>query len=263
MHPRSTAARLWVDFEDRLIPLLRLTTHERALYYHLVRRTRLVGRRLLRISRRRMARASGLSAPTARHYLRVLARKQCIRFVDRGPGGSLVSVLLPDEILAKLGPGVPPPKDNSPLASLPHLLERDAAGQPRAWPRSDHFRNDEFRAHPQTRPPPLFLLPPATPSRRLDPRPCSPHRARRLRPRFQSGRLLCPLQLGQGPFLCAGLPPRPSRQRSDSPQTASLPPESSGLTSFKSEICDLRFLLWWPPTPYSPSPTPYSLPRAP
>ena len=146
MHARSAAARLWVDIEDRLIPLLRLTTHERALYYHLLRRTRLVGRRLIRVSRRRMARASGLSTATARHYLRVLARKQCIRFVDRGPDGSLVSVLLPDEILAKLGPAVAPPADNSPLASLPHLLERDAAGQPRAWPRSDHFRNDEFRA---------------------------------------------------------------------------------------------------------------------
>ena len=146
MHVRSAAARLWVDIEDRLIPLLRLTTHERALYYHLLRRTRLVGRRLIRVSRRRMARVSGLSTATARHYLRVLARKQCIRFVDRGPDGSLVSVLLPEEIFAKLGPAVPPPADHSPLASLPHLLECDAAGQPRAWPRSDHFRNDEFRA---------------------------------------------------------------------------------------------------------------------
>jgi len=145
MRPRSAAARLWVDIEDRLIPLLRLTTHERALYYHLLRRTRLVGRRLIRVSRRRMARASGLSTATARHYLRVLARKHCIRFVDRGPDGTHVSVLLPDEILAKLGPGVPPSVDNSPLASLPHLFERDAAGQPRAWPRSDHFRNDNFR----------------------------------------------------------------------------------------------------------------------
>jgi len=146
MRPRSAAARLWVDIEDRLIPLLRLTTHERALYYHLLRRTRLVGRRVIRISRHRMARASGLSAGTARSYLRVLARKQCIRFVDAGPDGSVVSVFLPDEIFTRLGPAAVSPLAKDSLASLPRLVERDAAGQPRAWPRSDNLRDDNFRA---------------------------------------------------------------------------------------------------------------------
>jgi hypothetical protein len=142
MPARSTAARLWISIEDRLIPALRLTTHERAIYYHLLRRTRLLGRRMVRISRRHMARVSGLAPATARHYFRLLARKQCIRFVDRGAAGCLLSVFLPDEIFDRLRSA--PPSD--PLSSLMFHPLRDAYGQPRAWPRSDHFRNENFRA---------------------------------------------------------------------------------------------------------------------
>jgi len=142
MSTRSTAARLWIAIEDRLIPALRLTTHERAIYYHLLRRTRLAGRRMMRISRRQMARVSGLAPATARHYFRLLARKQCIRFVDRGAAGCLLSVFLPDEVFERLRSA--PPSDQ--LASLMFHPLRDAYGQPRAWPRSDHFRNENFRA---------------------------------------------------------------------------------------------------------------------
>ena len=143
MPTRSTAARLWIAIEDRLIPALRLTTHERALYYHLLRRTRLVGRRAVRVSRRKLAAVMGLSTYTARHYLRVLARKKCVRFIDRGSTGCLVTVLLPDEAFAELSRSA----STEQLASLIHRppIDRDAAGQPRAWPRSDHFRNEAFR----------------------------------------------------------------------------------------------------------------------
>jgi hypothetical protein len=143
MPARSTAARLWISIEDRLIPALRLTTHERSLYYHLLRRTRLVGRRAVRVSRRKLAAVMGLSTYTARHYLRVLARKKCVRFLDRGSSGCLVTVLLPDEAFAELSRA--PATEQ--LASLTHRppIDRDAAGQPRAWPRTDHFRNEAFR----------------------------------------------------------------------------------------------------------------------
>ncbi|MCL4523114.1 MAG: HNH endonuclease [Acidobacteria bacterium] len=149
MSAHSTAARLWMAVEDRLIPALRLTTHERAIYYHLLRRTRLVGRRMLRISRRQMACVSGLSTYTARQYFRLLARKQCIRFVDRGAAGCLLSVFLPDEILPRLPAGIL--ADSASSGQLASLARRspialDAAGQPRAWPRTDHFRNENFRA---------------------------------------------------------------------------------------------------------------------
>jgi 5-methylcytosine-specific restriction endonuclease McrA len=141
MAGRFVPGRVWAAIEDWLIPALRLTTHERALYYHLVRRTHLLGRRAVRISRRQMARVSGLSTYTARHYLRVLARKQCIRFVDHSPRGCLIEVRLPEEIARRSG-AKPPPEQ---LALVPHQVERDAAGQPRAWLRSDHFRSADFR----------------------------------------------------------------------------------------------------------------------
>ena len=133
---------MWAAIEDWLIPTLRLTTHERALYYHLVRRTRLDGRRAVRLSRRQVARVLGLSTYTARHYLRVLARKGCIRILDRSPRGSRIAVRLPGEIAKRLARA---PRSER-LLFAPREAERDAAGQPRAWPRSDHFRALDFRA---------------------------------------------------------------------------------------------------------------------
>ena len=141
MAGRIAAGRVWASIEDWLIPALRLTTHERAIYYHLVCRTHLAGRRSIRISRRQMARITGLSTYTARHYLRVLARKQCIRFVDHSPLGCLLEVRLPEEIRRRLNASPAPEQ----LALVTHQVERDAAGQPRAWPRSDEFHSADFR----------------------------------------------------------------------------------------------------------------------
>ena len=130
---RSAVARLWCAIEDRLIPALRLSTHERAIYYHLIRRTHLRGALAVRVSRRTLGRVTGLNVNTARHYLGVLAQKQCIGFVDRGVRGCLVRVRLPDEILARL---TRKSRDasHSPLVTSHRSLDR-------AWPRRyDHKR---------------------------------------------------------------------------------------------------------------------------
>ena len=128
--------------EDVLFPALRLSTHERALYVHLLRHTRLEGRRNTRVSRNDLARAIGLCASTSRHYLRVLARKQCIRFLERNARGCLLEILLPGEVLDNLAHS-PASKE---LVCAVREVERDAVGQPRAWPRTDHFRSPRFRA---------------------------------------------------------------------------------------------------------------------
>ena len=128
--------------EDVLFPSLRLSTHERALYVHLLRHSRLEGRRTVRVSRNDLARAIGLCASTSRHYLRTLARKQVVRFLERNGRGCLLEILLPDEVTAALAHS-PASKE---LTFAVREVERDSAGQPRAWPRTDHFRSPRFRA---------------------------------------------------------------------------------------------------------------------
>ena len=52
MKPDTTEiAQLWIDIEDHLIPFLKLDAHLRSVYYHLVRRSRLVGQRTVKISK--------------------------------------------------------------------------------------------------------------------------------------------------------------------------------------------------------------------
>jgi len=128
--------------EDVLFPALRLSTHERALYVHLLRHSRLEARRTVRVSRNNLARAIGLCASTSRHYLRVLARKLVVRFLERSGRGCLLEVLLPHEIVADLAHS-PASRD---LVFAVREVERDSAGQPRAWPRSGRYRGQRFRA---------------------------------------------------------------------------------------------------------------------
>ena len=135
-------AFVWRQMEDVLFPALRLSTHERALYVHLLRHSRLEGRRTVRVSRNDLARAIGLCASTSRHYLRALARKQVVRFLDRSALGCLLEILLPDEVTAALAHS-PASRE---LTCAVREVERDSAGQPRAWPRTDHFRSPRFRA---------------------------------------------------------------------------------------------------------------------
>jgi len=141
MSARFSAARVWAAIEDWLIPTLRLSSHERSLYYHLLRRTRLAGRRAVRMSRREAACVSGLSLFTAWHCLRQLAGKRCIRYLDHGLRGCLLEVRLPGEIAAQLVRA----SAQEQLALAPHVADRDLAGQPRAWPRSDRYRGVAFR----------------------------------------------------------------------------------------------------------------------
>jgi len=92
------ARRLYRAVEDRLFPALGLGSHERAIYYHLLRHTRLEGRRRVRFSKSELARATGLCPTTVRHYIGSLARTPCVKVLERGENGLLLEVFLPDEI---------------------------------------------------------------------------------------------------------------------------------------------------------------------
>ena len=97
MNTNDDLRQVYIDTEDHLIPRLGLNPHERAVYYHLLRRSRLVGSRTCTVSIDGLAAATGLSAQV-RGHLRKLDEKGCVRIVEKGKAGTTVEVLLPSEI---------------------------------------------------------------------------------------------------------------------------------------------------------------------
>lgn len=97
---KPDAELLWKQLEEDLVPRLGLNLTERVVYAHLVRHSRLAGKRQLRFGIIWLARSVRLSDQPARHAVRSLAAKGALRLVDRTQGGHLVEVFLPDEIQA-------------------------------------------------------------------------------------------------------------------------------------------------------------------
>lgn len=93
--------------EDRLFPARSLDPWERALYYHLLRRTHLDGLGSVVVALDPLARAAGMSSSKAREILRALHNKGCIVIDDRSRHGHAVRVLLPIEVLGPLIAGTP------------------------------------------------------------------------------------------------------------------------------------------------------------
>lgn len=96
--------RVWEQIEDLLIPGLKLTAYERAIYYHLVRHSRLQGQRSIQTSMERLGETTGLSDHSARERTRSLHKKGCVRLVERGRTGTTIEVLLPEEIAGLVRP---------------------------------------------------------------------------------------------------------------------------------------------------------------
>ncbi len=97
---RTNAGLVWKQLEDVLVPRLGLNLTERAVYAHLLRHSRLEGKRQFRFSIVQLARSVRLSDQPARHAVRSLAAKGALRMVDRTQAGHLVEVFLPDEVHA-------------------------------------------------------------------------------------------------------------------------------------------------------------------
>jgi 5-methylcytosine-specific restriction endonuclease McrA len=96
------------QLEDVLVARLGLNLTERAVYAHLLRHSRLEGKRQFRFSIVQLARSVRLSDQPARHAVRSLAAKGALRLVDRTQAGHLVEVLLPDEVHASPHEGTAP-----------------------------------------------------------------------------------------------------------------------------------------------------------
>lgn len=109
VRPRSVPARIpknkkvdgvqiWKQMEDVLVPRLQPSTCERAIYSHLLRHSRLEGKTQLRFSIPWLARSTCLSAKAVKRALRRLIARGVLRLIERGQGGHVVEVRLPEEI---------------------------------------------------------------------------------------------------------------------------------------------------------------------
>ncbi len=95
---KPNAELVWKQMEDQVIPRLRLTLIERAVYSYLLRHSYLEGKRELQFSIAWLARGVQLSNGPARKAVRNLVRHGVLRLVERNKNGHAVEVRLPEEI---------------------------------------------------------------------------------------------------------------------------------------------------------------------
>ena len=92
------AESLWKQVEDVVVPQLRLSVIDHVVYSHLVRHSRLEGKRRLRFSIPWLARNIHLSVCPTREAVRRLATQGALCLVERSKAGHVVEVRLPEEI---------------------------------------------------------------------------------------------------------------------------------------------------------------------
>jgi 5-methylcytosine-specific restriction endonuclease McrA len=95
---KPNAERVWKQLEDQLVPRLPLSTTDRAVYSHLLRHSRLEGRKEFRFSIRGLGRHVHVSDRRTRDAVRRLADRGALRLVERSKAGHVVEVRLPEEI---------------------------------------------------------------------------------------------------------------------------------------------------------------------
>lgn len=126
MNTNLDMLQVYRDVEDHLVPYVRLGAGERAVYYHLLRHTRLEGRRIVQVSKRALARSIGCSATTVHGHVRRLAEKGCLRIVERSLAGHSIEVFTPNEI--------------------PGCLRADPVSESAEVEAADCFHNERLRA---------------------------------------------------------------------------------------------------------------------
>lgn len=97
------------QIEDALFPRFGLSVWERAVYYHLLRQTRVSDRETTIYSVSGIATTLSISDPKARDTLRSLDAKGCIRIEDRSRRGREVRVFLPSDLNLPTETDEPPP----------------------------------------------------------------------------------------------------------------------------------------------------------
>jgi HNH endonuclease len=100
---KPNAELLWKQLDDVLAPHLHLSVVDRAVYFHLVRHSRLEGNRTVRFSILKVARNLYLSHGPVRESVRRLVEQGVLRLIERTKTGHLVEPRLPEEIRSLRG----------------------------------------------------------------------------------------------------------------------------------------------------------------
>jgi len=94
---KLNAELVWIQFEDLVVPQLKLSVVDHAVLSYLLRQ-RIEGKRRLHLSMYKLGRATRLSAAGARHAVRRLVAKGALRLVERSKAGHVIEVRLPEEM---------------------------------------------------------------------------------------------------------------------------------------------------------------------
>ena len=113
------------QIEDLLVPRLRLSVIDRAIYSHLLRHSRFEGKLRLHFSVRWLAKGARVSVGAARQGLRRLFSQGVLRLIERSKSGHVIEVRLPNEI----------------LAGSPQQIELDDSATP---PSADNLEETDF-----------------------------------------------------------------------------------------------------------------------
>jgi len=108
------------QIEDALFPKLGLSVWERAVYYHLLRQSWVLGQDKAQCSVQAVATGAGMSDWKAREALRSLHQKGCIKIEDRSRSGHEIRVFLPTDLNLPQAVAEPPPD----LASIDFFVGR-------------------------------------------------------------------------------------------------------------------------------------------
>jgi 5-methylcytosine-specific restriction endonuclease McrA len=97
---KPNAETVWKQLEDVVVPRLRLSVIDRAVYYHLLRHSHLEGKGRCRFSMASLGRGTRLTREPVRRAIRRLIDHGVLRLVQRNRRGHVLEVRLPEEIRA-------------------------------------------------------------------------------------------------------------------------------------------------------------------
>jgi 5-methylcytosine-specific restriction endonuclease McrA len=140
---KPNAEHVWKQLEDLVVPRLSLSVTDRAVYSHLLRHSRLEGKRRLQFSILWLARNISLSGGPVRDAVRRLAERGILRLIERSKAGHVAEVRLPEEIRGTLSTRRVTREQRAGRSSkAPDDLENADSLQNRALRRAIHLREN-------------------------------------------------------------------------------------------------------------------------